>query len=99
MECVEGMAMWHSTRVRIATILLIGSTQVPSEWPLHPTCDVWPPTKRRAVLWMLAHFVFFRATLRARLTLMDYADFMHRARWKAYGVPQRVRLIGHYLEM
>jgi hypothetical protein len=47
---------------------------------------------------MLALF-FFRATLRVRLKLMDYADFMRRARWKAYGVPQRVRFIGHYLEV
>jgi hypothetical protein len=91
--------MWHWTKVRLATILRTGVTQISDEWPLHPICDVWPPTKRRAVLWILAHFVYFRATLRARVTLMDYADFMRRARWKVQVVPQRVRFLGQYLEV
>jgi hypothetical protein len=97
MECEEEMAMWQWTQMRIAAILRTESRHIPSEWPLHPTCGILPPRRRRAVLWMLANFVFFRATQRARLTPMDYADFMRRARWKTYGVPQRARFIGNYL--
>jgi hypothetical protein len=83
--------------MRIAAILRTESRHIPSEWPLHSTCGIWPSTRRRAVLWILAHFVFFRATQRARLTLLDYADFMRRARWKTHGVPQRARFIANYL--
>jgi hypothetical protein len=97
MECGEGRAMWHWTRMRIAAILRTELRHIPQDWPLHPTCDIWPPTRRRAVLWMLAHFVYFQATQRASLTLLDYADFMRRARWKTYGVPRRAKFIGNYL--
>jgi hypothetical protein len=97
MECGEGRAICQWTQMRIADILRTESRHIPSEWPLHPTFGIWPPTRRRAVLWILAQFVFFRATQRARLTLLDYADFMRRARWKTYGVPQRARFIANYL--
>jgi len=49
------------------------------------------------VVWMLAYFVYFRVQHADQRTLLDYADFMRRARWKAYSLPQRLQRIGNYL--
>jgi hypothetical protein len=73
--------------------------QIPNEWPLRPTCNIWPPKKRRAVLWILAHFVFFRSRHHTHPTMVDYADFMRRARWKTQHVPEKQRFLGNYLEV
>ena len=35
------------------------------------------------VVWMLAYFVYFRVQHADQPTLLDYADFMRRARWKS----------------
>jgi hypothetical protein len=60
---------------------------------------MWLPKNRRAVLWILAHFVFFRASNCTLPTMMDYVDFMRRARWKAQNVPKRQCFLGKYLEV
>ena len=97
MECGEGTVMWHWTRMRLATILRTSTAQIPDEWPLHPTCDIWPPKKRRAVLWILANFVFFRSSYRTHPTMMDNADFMRRARWEIQQAAERQRYLRDYL--
>jgi len=48
---------------------------------------------------MLAYFVYFRVQHADQPTLLDYADFMRRARWKAYSLPQRLQSVGNYLSV
>jgi hypothetical protein len=97
MECGNGGAMWRWTQLKIAELLRAGTAAVPDTWPLRPTCDIWPPRRSYAVLWILAHFVYFRTTCKPHLSALDLADFMRRARWKAYQVPRRRRFVDYYL--
>jgi hypothetical protein len=46
---------------------------------------------------MLAFFVFFRVQHSDQPTLLDYADYMRGARWKAHSLPQRLKRVGNYL--
>jgi hypothetical protein len=57
----------------------------------------WPPRKQRAILWTLAHLVWYRMQGRRRQSLIDYIDFMRRARWKAYLHPKRRQQMGNDL--
>jgi hypothetical protein len=53
-----------------------------SEWIMRPHFTVWPPARRRAVLWVLASVVYFRTEMQRELTLQDILDFLKRAKWK-----------------
>jgi hypothetical protein len=48
-------------------------------------------------LWILAIIVYFRVQHPDQPTLLDYADFMRWARWKAHSLPQRLKKVGNYL--
>jgi hypothetical protein len=48
---------------------------------------------------MLAFFVFFRVQHSDQPTLLDYADYMRRKRWKAHSLPQRLKRVGNYLRV
>ena len=50
-----------------------------------------------ATVWTIAHLVWY-ITNEHRLSLTDYIDFLRRARWKAYKMPRRMRIVGNYLE-
>jgi hypothetical protein len=82
--CGEGPVIWHWTRKRFATILRKGSEQVPVDWILRPDFQLWPPQRQAAVLWILAHLTGYRLQDSKRLSLLDYMNFMRRARWKLY---------------
>jgi hypothetical protein len=56
------------------------------------------PWKRRAVLWTLAHMVWYQTHGPRRPTMVDYCDYMRRSRWKAYTHPNRLAQVGNYLE-
>ena len=97
MECGAGRDMWRWTRVRMAVILRSNAYHISNDWPLRPQFKFAPRQRHGAVLWMLAYFVYFRLQHADQPTLLDYADFMRRARWKAYSLPQRLQRIGNYL--
>jgi hypothetical protein len=65
---------------------------IPPEWTICPTFDLGPPQSRRAILWVLAHMVYCGQHNGTHLSLVDYTDFLKRARWKtsACATPDRV---------
>jgi hypothetical protein len=70
-ECGEGRLMWDWTRGRLAVILRNVTRSIPEEWLLRPTLSIWPPKRRRAVLWILAPLVAYRLQQRHKLTCQD----------------------------
>jgi hypothetical protein len=91
-ECGEGTAIWKWTCIRIEAILRTDQTQIPQEWILRPDFHIRPPRRHGAVLWILAHMVWFRMQERRAPSAQDYGDFLRRARWEAYLKPGRVKL-------
>jgi len=100
MECRKRADIWLWTRTRIAQILRtdIHSTRLdyPPTVPLLPPSP--PPQRQGAILWTLAHTVYCRIQHRNRLFPANYADYMRRARWKAYHTPHRQNKVGNYLD-
>jgi hypothetical protein len=74
--------MWDWTRESFAIIQRTHMRSTPDGWLLRPTSSVWPPKRRRAVLWILAKFVAYRLQQRHKLTCHDYHDFLRRANRK-----------------
>ena len=81
-ECGEGEHIWTWTRQRLAWILRTIPELIPSDWLLRPHFTLWPPKRRRAVLWILANLILFRTQQRRELTLQHFIDFMKRSKWK-----------------
>ena len=48
----EGKQTWTWTRQRLAWILRTIPERIPSDWLLRPHFTLWPPRRRRAVLWV-----------------------------------------------
>jgi hypothetical protein len=70
---------------------------IPPEWTIRPDFHIWPPQRRGAIVWILAHMAYYNTQHQQRLTGTDYADFLRRARWKAYQKKRRRKRIGNYL--
>ena len=96
-ECGEGERIWTCTRQRLAHILRTIPGRIPSEWLLRPHFTLWPPTRRRAVQWILANVVFFRTQLQRELTLHDLMDYMKRTKCKMYQRSNRRECVANYL--
>jgi hypothetical protein len=59
------------------------SEKLAERMALRPTLSIWPPKRRRAVLWILVHFVVY--PLHEKLTLVcQDCDFLQRAKWKLH---------------
>jgi hypothetical protein len=93
-ECTEVNAIWEWTRIRISRILRTGPSHVP---PVMPGFEIWPPQRRQAILWLLAHMVYCNQHNLTQLSLADYADFSRRARLKTYQRSRRQERFGKYL--
>jgi len=98
-ECSEGTDIWKWTRFRKAIILRTDPQHIQPEWIVRPSFHFWPPQRQGAILWILAHMVYYRIQHRNRLSPIDYADFMRRAPWKAYQTARRREQVGNYLEI
>jgi hypothetical protein len=59
-ECGEVEQIWTWTKQRLAWILRTIPERIPSDWILRPHFTLWPPRRRRAVLWLLDNPVIFR---------------------------------------
>jgi hypothetical protein len=57
---------------------------IPPEWTLRPAFHYWPAQRQATILWIMAHLIHYRLQNCRRLSLLDYMDFLKRARWKAY---------------
>ena len=66
------------------------------DMPRHKTMA--PPQRHASVIWIVAHFVYYRLQNNRRLSLRDYIDFVKRARWKQIEQTGRTNT-GRYLEV
>jgi len=83
-ESGEGARIWDWTRKRIAWILRTDPARIPKGWTLRPQFHIWSPRRHRAVLWILAHMVWFRISGIQTTSAQEYSDVLRRARWKAH---------------
>ena len=98
-ECGEGRKIWEWTRNRIAWILRMGPVWIPNEWTIRPKFKLWPPQRHRAVLWILAHMVWFRTRGSWTLSAQEYFDFLRSTLWKANRDTRRATQVGNYLSI
>jgi hypothetical protein len=97
--CEEGRVMWSWTRARLAAILRVSPSSIFDDWTLRPDFHFWPPPRHAAIIWILAHLVFYRVQASQRLSLKDYMDFLRRARWKQHQRPPKCQQTGRYLDI
>jgi hypothetical protein len=89
---------WTWTKQKLGIILRTDPKHIPKEWTIYPDLKIWPPQRRAAVRWILAHFVFYLLQNNRRPSLRDYMDFMKRARWKIQQYTARPKT-GIYFEV
>jgi hypothetical protein len=95
----EGPVIWNWTRARMAAILRTHPSTTPEEWTVIPTYHLWPSQKQTAITWIIAHFVYYRLQTHRRQSLIDYLDFLRRARWKVHHNTRRNCKVGRYLDV
>ena len=83
----------------MTAILRSDAYHISDDWPLRPQFNLWPRQRHGAVLWILAFFVYFRVQHADQPTLLDYADFTRRARWKAHSLQQHLQRVENYLSV
>jgi len=98
-ECSEGADIWRWTRSRIAIILRMEPKYILPEWTVRTSFHFWPPQRHQAILWILAHMIYYRTQHWHRVSTIDYADLMRRGRWKSYQTTRRSEKVGNYLEI
>jgi len=64
------------------------------EWTVRPSLHFWPPQRHWAILWVLAHMVYYHTQHWHRVSTIDYTDFMRRARWTTYQTTRRREKVG-----
>lgn len=79
--CGEGRAIWEHSKSLAARLRTIPAG-LPDDWLLHAQFQIWPPKRRRAILWTLPQVILFRTQKTRTLTLQELMDFMQRSRWK-----------------
>ena len=96
-ECNATENIWDWTLERMALVLRTSPRHIYPKWTIRPDFNVWPPQRKQAILWLIAHMVYYCVNHWQRLMATDYADFLRRARWKAYQKAQRRERITNYL--
>jgi len=99
------MFCFVSSAVRASLTALVYSTDrsnachVSDDWPLRPQFNLRLRQRHGVVLWIMAFFFYFRVQHADQPTLLDYTDFMRRARWKERSLPQRLQRVRNYLSV
>jgi len=96
-ECNEAENIWKWTQERIAQILRTNPRNIQPKWTTTPDFNFWPPQRTQAILWIIAHMVYYCVEKRQQLNEKDYADFLQRSKWKAYQKAHRRERIANYL--
>jgi hypothetical protein len=91
--------MWSWTCQRLAMILRADWRRIPMDWLIRLGFQLWPPKRRRVVLWILANFVAFRLKEGRTQSLLDYYDFLRRTRWTLEQIGSHSRNVGNYLSV
>jgi hypothetical protein len=97
--CGEGRDIWDYSKSLLAQMLQTVPNRIPDEWLMHPQFTMWPPKRRRAILWIMANVIHFRTQQRWHLTLQDFMDFMLRSRWKLTQTKRGRESVGNYLKV
>ena len=98
-ECMEGRIIWTWTRAQLGVILRMDPKHIPPDWPIRPAFMYWPQQRQAALLWIIAHLVYYRLQSHKRLSLKDFMDFLRRARWKTYHRAGKHPNTGRYLDL
>jgi hypothetical protein len=98
-ECVEGRLIWNWTRAKMGMILRMDHRHIPPHSTIRPAFQYWPPQSQSALLWIIAHLVYYRLQTSRRLSLVDFMDFLRRVRWKAYRRSCKRPSTGRYLDL
>jgi len=86
------------TTQKLALILRTIPTRIPSDWLyVRPQCALWPPTRRRAFMWLLANVVLLRTRPNQELTLRDFIEFVQANKYKLYQTVKLRLLVANYL--
>jgi hypothetical protein len=96
-ECRERRRMWGRTACKLAVILRTGPYRTPSEWTINPTCDIWPPVRRKATLWLLEQLVTFQPMIPGRSTLSEYIAYVKQNKTRLYRNRKRKDTVANYL--
>jgi hypothetical protein len=78
--CGESKLLWGWTAQNIAAILDTSTSLIRQEWLLRPACTIRPPTRKRAVLWILAQLVVYIQYRTGPTSLLDYMRHVRAAR-------------------
>jgi hypothetical protein len=89
--------MWECTACKLAVILRTGPYRIPPEWTTTPTCDIWPPVRRTATLWLLAQLLTFQTMTPSRSTLSEYIEYVKENKTRLYKYRKRKDTVAHYL--
>jgi hypothetical protein len=95
--CMEMKDICDWTRRRIGLMIHADPMNIPPGWTIMPSFDMGPPQKRRAILWVLAHMIYYCQQIRTQLSPTDFEDFLRRARWKTHQRAKRQERVGRYL--
>jgi hypothetical protein len=98
-DCVVCAAIWDCALKLLAQMLRTDPHHIPYEWTRLPQFHFWPPRRQPALLWNLAHLVWYRLQDQRRQSIINFIDFLRISRWKAYQRPQRLQRVGNYLDV
>jgi hypothetical protein len=97
--CGAGRVLWEHSKNLIAQMLRTTPHRIPDDWLLQPQFQIWPPKRRRAIIWTLAQVIMFRTQQARTLTLQDFMDFLQRSRWKLIRTIKGRDSVGNYLSV
>jgi hypothetical protein len=92
-----GELWWSWTARRLAIIRRTIPQNIPIEWTVFPECAIYPNTRHRAVLWILAQLVSYRMTSTAGDALDEYVEYIRRKKATMYQQPNRSKLVANYM--
>jgi hypothetical protein len=97
--CGQGPILWRWTRGVLSAFLRNNHTDIPDAWVWCPAYVIWPPQRRAAVSWFVAHFVHYRLPWQHGQSLNDFRLYLQAARRLVSDCPARMRAVGRYLEV
>ena len=81
---MKGRLIWTWTLTKLGMTLRMDSRHISPDWLIRPAFQYWLLQRQAALLWIIAHLVYYRLQTSRRLSLKNFMDFLRRARWKAY---------------
>jgi hypothetical protein len=96
--CGEGRLQWGWVKGRVAATRRMDPKLIEDDCLLRPQFQLWPPRRRKAVLWTLAMYVTFRSG-HERRSLGELREYIKEHLWELYQMKDRQTLVGNYLNL